>query len=174
MLDKSHLTPITTAPNRRYPDASVVDSASSSEEMSANGGQSQYEQIMHELSQYQEEMDRQRDAHLQQSYYANHYQPARVPTWESFEDVFEPNRRQQYENSPNYHFENDNDNSNKYDLSNDIAINQMLADQGAPINPDAEFIQPVQQQQQQQPQPQQYNQWPASSDFYSKYETIKK
>lgn len=45
-----------------------------------------------------------------------------------------------------YYVVNNNENSSEeieqvtHDLSNDIAINQMLADQGASYNPDAEFF----------------------------------
>jgi hypothetical protein len=119
--------------------------------------------------------------HQQQQPQQNHQ--IKPPTWESFEDSLENTHQQhqQYMNSHNFDFENSNNNHHMnehynpepIDLSNDIAINQMLADQGAPHNPDAEFISQLPPQQYQRFEAMPVWQKPVNPDFHSKYETIK-
>lgn len=62
-----------------------------------------------------------------------------VHKWETFEDndSNEVNKNDDYVEIGNL---DEYDNNFPVDLSNDIAINQMLADQGAPFNPDAEIF----------------------------------
>ena len=82
-----------------------------------------------------------------------HYMVDQVPeeseTFKQYETRPNGNKFQSIVNAPTHIWEsfedNNNQNLNAYenfdiDLSNDIAVNQLLADQGAPINPDAEVF----------------------------------
>lgn len=62
-----------------------------------------------------------------------------VHKWETFEDndSNEVNKNNPHGDSGSL---DEYDNNFPVDLSNDIAVNQMLADQGAPFNPDAEIF----------------------------------
>lgn len=65
-------------------------------------------------------------------------QNSRPATWESIEDTSGQQDYNSYQAvSPVDAYE-----SVPVDLSNDIDVNQMLADQGAPTNPDAEVFAP--------------------------------
>lgn len=67
---------------------------------------------------------------------------------ETFDEVdFLPSQKQSYKttlNQENFEDTNDIEAINKpVDLSNDIYVNQLLADAGAPANPDAEVFDPI-------------------------------
>lgn len=87
--------------------------------------------------------------------------------WENFEPFSELNEGYVATSNEQNNDASDNKNNNQHklkldnnnvpvDLSNDIAVNQMLADQGAPLNPDAEIFNvneyDFDRQRQQQPQ----------------------
>lgn len=60
---------------------------------------------------------------------------------------FQPSQKLSYPVPPNFeNFEDANDIeriSKPIDLSNDIYVNQVMADAGAPANPDAEIFDPI-------------------------------